>query len=434
MSEKSITERDREAVWHPFTAVKQDTRNIALVGGDGTDLIDEKGERYLDAIGSWWVNLHGHCNPYISQKVAAQASKLEHAIFAGFTHQGAVELAERLLTHMPEEHSKIFFSDNGSTAVEVGVKLAIQYWFNQGEKQRKTVVAIDGSYHGDTFGAMSIGERGVFTEPFDPFLFNVKFIDFPDAGKEDEVFKQFSEMVESGEVACFIFEPLVQGVSGMKVYSAEFLDRLMAKAKEHGVITIADEVMTGFGRTGTFLATDQTENKPDLIALSKGLTGGYMAMGATSCADFLHKAFWENPNIPNPETRRFLHGHSFTGNPITCAAALASLDLMEQDSTWVDIQRIESSHRENAGRFENLDGVKAVRTKGVILAVEFESSEQDGYFAPLRDRLYDHFIERKILMRPLGNVIYILPPYCITAEELERCYSGIEEFSRQSFG
>lgn len=433
MSGKSTIERDRESVWHPFTAVRQDTRNIALVGGDGAYLIAENGDRYLDAIGSWWVNLHGHSHPYISQKVAEQAATLEHAIFAGFTHEGAVELAERLLTHMPDHHSKIFYSDNGSTAVEVGVKLAIQYWFNKGEKQRKTVIAIDGSYHGDTFGAMSVGERGVFTDPFDPFLFNVKFIDFPENGTEEAVFRQFCEIVESDRVACFVFEPLVQGVAGMKVYSPDFLDRLMVKAKEHGVITIADEVMTGFSRTGTFLAVDQIENKPDLIALSKGLTGGYMAMGATSCADFLYKAFWEDPNIPDPETRRFLHGHSFTGNPITCAAALASLDLLEQDATRHHVQRIQESHEKNLRRFSNLNGVKKARSKGVILAVEFESAEQDGYFAPLRDRLYDHFIERKILMRPLGNVIYILPPYCISNEDLERCYAAIEEFSEMNF-
>ncbi|MFT4524850.1 MAG: adenosylmethionine-8-amino-7-oxononanoate aminotransferase [Granulosicoccus sp.] len=429
-NQKSLSERDREAVWHPFTAVRQDTLNIGLKGGEGSYLIAENGERYLDAIGSWWVNLHGHAHPDISKAVADQASKLEHAIFAGFTHEGAVELAERLLKHMPEDHSHIFYSDNGSTAVEVGIKLAIQYWYNQGEN-RKRIIAIDGSYHGDTFGAMSVGERGVFTQPFDSYLFEVDFIDFPEQGLEEKVFEQFSALCEKGDVAAFVFEPLVQGTAGMRVYSSKLLDRMMAKCKELGIITIADEVMTGFGRTGTFLAVDQIKNKPDLIALSKGLTGGYLAMGATSCASFLREAFWEENAGQYPERRRFLHGHSYTGNPLACAAGLASLDLTEDSSTQENIDRISDGHSNFKIDFSGLKGVKEIRHKGVILAVEFESGNGEGYFDSLRERLYDHFIERKILMRPLGNVAYILPPYCITNEELKMCYDAIIEFSEK---
>ena len=424
----SLSERDRKVVWHPFTAVKEDTRNIGLVGGEGAYLIAEDGTRYLDAIGSWWVNLHGHAHPEISKAVAEQAHKLEHAIFAGFTHEGAVELAEKLLTHMPEDHSHIFYSDNGSTAVEVALKMAVQYWFNQGEK-RKRIIAIDGSYHGDTFGAMSVGERGVFTEPFDPYLFEVEFADFPEQGTEDEIFRQFEVICEKGDVAAFIFEPLVQGVAGMRVYSAQLLDRMIAHCKQHGIITIADEVMTGFGRTGTFLAVDQTENKPDLIALSKGLTGGYLAMGVTSCAQFLHKAFWEDDAGEYPERRRFLHGHSYTGNPLACAVGLASLDITESLETEENIDRIASNHEAFKNSNPTLKGVKEIRTKGVILAVEFEDAGGAGYFDPLRDRLYDHFLSKGILMRPLGNVAYILPPYCITNAELESCYRAIIEFS-----
>lgn len=429
-NQESLSKRDREAVWHPFTAVRQDTLNIGLKGGDGSYLIAENGERYLDAIGSWWVNLHGHVHPDISKAVADQAVKLEHAIFAGFTHEGAVDLAERLLEHMPEDHSHIFYSDNGSTAVEVAIKLAIQYWYNQGEK-RTRIIAIDGSYHGDTFGAMSVGERGVFTQPFDPYLFGVDFIDFPERGSEEEVFDQFCQICDKGDVAAFVFEPLVQGTAGMRIYSAELLDRMMAKCKELEIITIADEVMTGFGRTGTFLAVDQIDHNPDLIALSKGLTGGYLAMGATSCASFLREAFWEENAGQYPERRRFLHGHSYTGNPLACAAGLASLDLTEAASTQENIDRISERHSSFKTEFSGSKGVSEIRHIGVILAVEFESGNGEGYFDSLRERLYDHFIERKILMRPLGNVAYILPPYCITNEELEMCYSAIIEFSEQ---
>lgn len=425
---RSLSERDREVVWHPFTAVRQDTLNIGLKGGEGVYLIAENGDRYLDAIGSWWVNLHGHAHPDISKAVANQAAKLEHAIFAGFTHEGAVELAERLLKHMPNAHSHIFYSDNGSTAIEVAIKLAIQYWYNQGEK-RKRIIAIDGSYHGDTFGAMSVGERGVFTEPFDPYLFGVDFIDFPEAGMEDKVFDQFCALCEKGDVAAFVFEPLVQGTAGMRVYSSDLLDKMMAKCKEMGIISIADEVMTGFGRTGTFLAADQIKNQPDLIALSKGLTGGYLAMGATSCAAFLRDAFWEENAGQYPERRRFLHGHSYTGNPLACAAALASMDLTEDPTTQRNIDRISNLHSIFKQKHTGLKGVKEIRHKGVILAVEFESGNGEGYFDSLRERLYDHFIERKILMRPLGNVAYILPPYCITDQELEMCHDAIVEFS-----
>ncbi len=425
---KSLSERDRQVVWHPFTAVKEDSYNIGLVRGEGSYLIAEDGQRYLDAIGSWWVNLHGHAHPAISKAVADQAAKLEHAIFAGFTHAGAVELAERLLTHMPPEHSHIFYSDNGSTAVEVAIKMAIQYWHNMGE-ERTRIIAIDGSYHGDTFGAMSVGERGVFTKPFDAYLFEVDFIDFPGLDSEEHVFEQFKTYCENGDVAAFVFEPLVQGTAGMRVYSAELLDRLLDYCKQNGIITIADEVMTGFGRTGTFLAVDQIRNKPDLIALSKGLTGGYMAMGATSCAAFLQQAFWEENAGQFPERRRFLHGHSYTGNPLACAAALASLDITEDPATQKNIARISTHHASFKSAHTELKGVKEIRHKGVILAVEYETGDGRGYFDSLRDRSYAHFIDRGILMRPLGNVAYILPPYCITDQELQHCYDAIVAFS-----
>ncbi|MCF8276736.1 MAG: adenosylmethionine--8-amino-7-oxononanoate transaminase [Flavobacteriales bacterium] len=418
-------ENDRNAVWHPFTAVNTDTVNVPIVRGEGVWLIDADGKRYLDAISSWWVNLHGHCNPYIAKRVADQVMKLEHVMFAGFTHEPAVELAARLLEKMPNQFTKVFYSDNGSTAVEVALKMSFQYWFNQGKPRRK-VIALENAYHGDTFGAMAVGGRGVFSKPFDPFLFEVEFIPTPAAGKESECLDRLSQIIEKEEVASFICEPLVQGTAGMQVYSPEVLDKMISMCRDKGIIIIADEVMTGFGRTGTLFAMDQCEQKPDLIALSKGITGGFLPMGVTVCTDEMHNSFWSDDEAGKMKT--FLHGHSYTANPLACAAGCASLDLMEKDETWVNIRRIERQHSEFAMEAAELSGVAAVRHKGVILAIEYETRAQTGYFNSLRDRLYDFFMERGIILRPLGNIIYIIPPYCITEEELNLVYQAIREF------
>ena len=418
-------ENDRNSVWHPFTAVNRDTVNVPIVRGEGVWLIDADGNRYLDAISSWWVNLHGHCNPYIAQRVSEQVFKLEHVMFAGFTHQPGVELATRLLEKMPPQFTKVFYSDNGSTAVEVALKMAFQYWFNQG-KPRKKVIALENAYHGDTFGAMAVGGRGVFSKPFDPFLFEVEFIPTPVSGMEKEALGRLSEIIDKEEVVCFIFEPLVQGTAGMIVYSSEVLDRMISMCRAKGIIIIADEVMTGFGRTGSMFAMDQCEQKPDLIALSKGITGGFLPMGVTVANEEMHRSFWADDEAGKMKT--FLHGHSYTANPLACAAACASLDLMEKPETWESIKRIERQHAEFAKEATELSGVAAVRHKGVILAIEYETGAQTGYFNSLRDRLYDFFMARGIILRPLGNIIYIIPPYCISEEELNLIYSAIREF------
>jgi adenosylmethionine-8-amino-7-oxononanoate aminotransferase len=422
---KDWGEKDREAVWHPFTAVNTDTVNVPIVRGEGACLIDADGNRYLDAISSWWVNLHGHCNPYIAKRVAEQVMKLEHVMFAGFTHEPAVELASRLLEKMPEQFTKVFYSDNGSTAVEVALKMAFQYWFNQGAP-RKKVIALEDAYHGDTFGAMAVGGRGVFSKPFDPFLFEVEFIPTPILEKESETLDKLSQIIEKEEVASFIYEPLVQGTAGMQVYSSEVLDKMIAMCREKGAIIIADEVMTGFGRTGSLFAMDQCEQKPDLIALSKGITGGFLPMGVTVCTDAMHRSFWGDGDEGKMKT--FLHGHSYTANPLACVAACASLDLMEKEETWKNINRIEQQHTEFTIEAAEISGVAAVRHKGTILAIEYETGTQTGYFNSLRDRLYDFFMERGIILRPLGNIIYIIPPYCISEEELNSVYRAIREF------
>jgi len=418
-------QNDTKSVWHPFTAVKEDTVNVPIVKGEGAWLIDADGKRYLDAISSWWVNLHGHSHPYISERVCEQVKQLEHVMFAGFTHQPAVELATRLLQKMPPQYTKVFYSDNGSTAVEVALKMAFQYWFNKGTPRRK-VIALEDAYHGDTFGAMAVGGRGVFSEPFDPFLFEVDFIPTPVAGKESDALDKLTQLIEKEDIASFIYEPLVQGTAGMQVYSPAVLDQMIQLCRKHNIVVIADEVMTGFGRTGTLFAMDQCKEKPDLIALSKGITGGFLPMGVTVCTAAMHRSFWQDEKSTGMKT--FLHGHSYTANPLACAAGCASLDLMEKEETWANIERIETQHAAFATEIEHSHGVFAVRHKGTILAIEYASGSETGYFNSLRDRLYEHFIDRGIILRPLGNIIYILPPYCISEKELEMVYAAVRAF------
>lgn len=419
----NLSERDSKIIWHPFTQMKTAEAPIAIVKGEGARLYDEAGNVYIDAIASWWMNLHGHAHPHIAAALRHQAETLEHVIFANFTHKPAVELAERLLSKMPQNQARIFYSDNGSTAVEVAIKMAFQYWYNIG-KPRKKIIALEGAYHGDTFGAMAVGERSAFSAPFDPFLFDVLFIDAPLPGKEDLALAQLNKLLADypGQIAAFIFEPLVQGSGGMRMYEAEALDSLLQLCIEAEIILIADEVMTGFGRTGKMWATDYLQNKPDIFCLSKGLTGGTMAFGATTCTSKIFDAFWSDDKL-----KTLFHGHSCTGNPLACSVALASLDLMEKHETWENIRRIENAHSVFAKKLLGYNMVKNLRQRGVILAFDIETSQNTSYFNSLRDLIWRFFIERKLLLRPLGNTVYVLPPYCITDEELAKVYNGIEE-------
>lgn len=414
--------RDRQAIWHPFTPLEGVADPLMIERAEGVYLITEDGRKIIDAISSWWVNIHGHCHPKITEAIAEQAAKLEHVIFAGFTHQPAIELAEGLLSILPSNQNKIFYSDNGSTAVEVALKMTIQYWYNKGE-ERKKFIAIDGAYHGDTFGSMSVGERGDFTRPFFNHLFDVDFIDFPSVKNETMVFEQFENYLKTEKIAAFIFEPLIQGAAGMRMYNADFLDKLLTVAKTNGIITIADEVMTGFGRTGKMFASDYLFNNPDIFCLSKGITGGALAMGVTSCTKEIEEAFKVKDLM-----KAFLHGHSYTGNPMTCAAALASFKLLKENNSISEVERISISHHEFKNKLKDCTIVKEVRHLGTILVLEFKTNEDTSYFSELRNSLYPFFLERDILLRPLGNLIYILPPYVITNEELQKVYQAIEEF------
>jgi len=413
---------DRENIWHPFTPLQGMADFPLVTAGKGVYLFTSDGRKILDGISSWWVNLHGHANAHIAQAIADQATKLEQVIFAGFTHGPAIRLSENLLSILPSNQKKIFFSDNGSTAVEVALKMAFQYWFNQGIKKNK-IIALKGAYHGDTFGSMSVAERGLFTKPFHPFLFETSFIDFPETGHEDEVINQFKQLVDLQQVAAFIFEPLVQAAGGMRMYSPAVLDKLISYAHANGVVCIADEVFTGFGRTGKTFAVDYLDQKPDIISVSKGITGGFLPLGVTSCSAKIMAAF-DTAELE----KTFFHGHSYTANPLACAAANASFELLMDPRCRESINTITTLHANFAASLKDHKCVLQARTLGTILAIELNSPEQSAYENSLRAKIYPYFLEKNILLRPLGNVIYVLPPYVISEEELNDVYKAIEDF------
>lgn len=383
----------------------------------------------LDAISSWWVNLHGHAHPVIAERVGAQLRSLEHVIFAGFTHEPAVALAEHLLPLLPGQQARAFYSDNGSTAVEVALKMALQFHHNHHRPHRRRVVVLQGSYHGDTFGAMAVSERSVFTQPFWPLLFDVLTIPVPVPGREVESFAALrAALVPAAgqadhDVAAFIFEPLLLGTAGMLTYAAEALSELLTICQRRGVLTIADEVFTGFGRTGRLFACDHLPfgaATPDIFCLSKGLTGGTMALGLTTCTAPIYEAF-----LSSDRSRAFFHGHSYTANPVACAAGLASLELLRAADCEARIQAISAAHAVVAPVLAAHPGVAAVRHLGTLLAVELAAGGPTSYFHSLRDTLYQAALARGVLLRPLGNVIYALPPYCITPAELTQIHDAL---------
>lgn len=417
----SITERDSKVIWHPYTPMKLWPEAIGIVSGKDEFLLDENGKRYVDAISSWWVTLHGHSNEYIAESVAKQLTVLEHCIFAGFTHEPAVRLAERLLPILPGNQEKVFYSDNGSTAVEVAIKMALQY-YNNGGRPRKRIVALEHAYHGDTFGAMSVSGRSIFTEAFDPFLFDVDFIPFPKKDMEQQSIDALKTLLEGEDVAAFIVEPLLQGTAGMYTYTPEVLETYFKLCKKYHTLIIADEVMTGFGRTGTLFACDTISTSPDMVCLSKGLTGGTMPMGITACTMDIFNAFYDDDR-----KKTLYHGHSFTANPIACTASLASLDLLLQDESAANRQRIADRHSAFAQKIADRKNIKEIRLIGTIIAIELDTNAPTSYTHSLRDFIYNFFIDRGVLMRPLGNIIYVMPPFCISDESLGYVYACIEE-------
>ncbi len=417
-----LSTRQVSPIWHPFTQHATAGPMIEIVRAEGAWLYASDGRRILDAISSWWINTHGHGHPKIAAAVAEQARTMEQVIFAGFTHPPAERLARKLLALAPEPLEFVFFSDSGSTAVEVGVKIAVGYWYNIG-RPRHRLVALAHGYHGDTFGAMSVGARGVFTTPYQPMLFRVDYLPFPAPDREQRTIDVFAALLRAwgNEIAALILEPLVLGAGGMLVYPPWVLAELHALCRRHDVFFIADEVMTGFGRTGTLFACEQAGIAPDLMCLAKGITGGFLPMGATLATRRLYEAFWSEHR-----GRMFFHSSSYTGNPIACAAALANLEIWASDPVLDRVAAIAGKHGERLPAFQGRDEVVDVRQCGSIAAIEL-SAPNTGYLSEMAPRLYCFFLSRGVLLRPIGNVVYVLPPYCISSDELDGIYDVIDD-------
>lgn len=412
-------QRDSAVNWHPFTPIKTAAEAVAIVRGEGAYLYDENGKRYIDAISSWWVNLHGHAHPYIAEQVYEQLRTLEHVIFAGFTHPSAIALSEALLAVLPENQQKVFYSDNGSTAVEVALKMALQYAHNRGER-KPLILAFGQGYHGDTFGAMAISGRSGWTEPFAELLFDVIHIDLPTAENLPEIQAVIDQHAD--QIACFVYEPLVLGAGGMLMYEAAHLDALMRYCRSKRILLVQDEIFVGFGRTGRMFAADHLTEKPDIICLSKGLTGGTMPLGITTCTGAIYEAF-STDNVYGT----LFHGHSFTANPLACRAALASLELLQRGETQASIARICKQHEMFRVRVASHATINMVRQCGTILAMNIGDGGKDAYFRNQYKPVFEALLQKGILLRPLGNVLYLVPPYCISDDDLHYIYNAIIE-------
>jgi adenosylmethionine---8-amino-7-oxononanoate aminotransferase len=431
--------RDAARVWHPYTQMLTRPEPLAIVRGDGVYLYTADGRRLLDGFSSWWVNIHGHSHPRLNEALAAQAGELEHVVFANCTHAPAVELAERLVGLLPDGLTRVFYSDNGSTAVEVAMKIALQYWGNQG-RPRRTFITLEHAYHGDTVGAMSASEDSIFTRPFASMLFNVVRAPSPyayrcaldgpakagrheEAGRHDCTAHCLDAMEarlaeHNGDVAAVLVEPMLQGAGGMIMWPAEYLRGLRRLCDAHDTLLIADEVLTGFGRTGRLFACEHAGISPDIICLSKALTGGYLPLGATVVSERVYEAF-----LSTDRTHTLFHGHSFTANPLACAVALASLDLIESTNAVAKVQQIEGWLRDGLEPLRDTPLAGDIRILGDVGVVELvadkRTREAGGYLDEIGPRLTRAFLERGLLLRPLGNVVYVMPPYVITQAETE---------------
>ena len=416
-------------IWYPFTIIKDAPEPEKVISGDGLWLELEDGRRIMDCISSWWVNLHGHAHPKMVEAISEQAAKLEQVIFANFSHDPAEQLAQKLTDKLPGSLNRVFFSDDGSTAVEVAMKMAYQYWKNRGE-DRKTFICFEGAYHGDTFGAMSAGERSVFTEVFKDLLFDVEFIPYPSTwigdeertDKESAVISQVEELLNKNpeKYAGIMIEPLVQGAGGMNMCSKEFLQELHWVNRQFNTLLIFDEVMTGFGRTGDWFASTRAQVEPDIICLAKGLTGGFLPLSVTVCSDRIYEAF----NSSDP-IKTFWHGHSYTANPIGCAAALASYELMHENEPV--FTSMEQWHLKNLIKLRDHPKINKFRVTGTIAAMDIITGDEQGYLNPIANHIKKQCIKKGLLLRPLGNVLYLMPPYCTTKSQLGEMYDGIIE-------
>jgi adenosylmethionine-8-amino-7-oxononanoate aminotransferase len=418
-------------IWHPFTNAAVDAPPLHVDRAEGVYIYTRDGRRILDAVSSWWVNLHGHANARIADAIAQQARKMEHVIMAGFTHDAAEELAARLRKRLTPEMTHLFFSDDGSTAVEVALKLAVQHFSNRGRADKSEIVALEHGYHGDTAGAMSISDDSPFTIPFQSMRYKVHRVHSAYCYRcpvgltrpicNIECVLQLEKLLEQNHqrIAAVIVEPLLQGAGGMIVHPIEFLQTVRTLCTRYDVLLIADEVLTGFGRTGKMFACELAGIVPDLMCLSKGITGGFLPMGATVCSDSVEAPFRSGNRL-----HTFYHGHSYTGNALACAAANASLQIFDDETVFDRIDMIASVNAERLEQFRKLPQVGDVRQIGTIGAIELRTDDA-GYLSGMRPKLYKFFIEHGVLLRPLGNVVYVLPPYVITREELNFVYDVI---------
>lgn len=428
----------KPTVWHPFTQQKTAPLPLKVKRGNGIYLELEDGRKLIDCISSWWVNIHGHSHPSIARAIFEQAQKLEHVIFAGFTHEPAEELAGQLLKHLPSNLKHVFYSDNGSTSVEVALKMACQYWYNQGQK-RQHFIAFEGGYHGDTFGAMSAGRTSPFWQPFESMLFQVDTIPFPTTYENDGEVQNKEELSlnklesylqkQAQNYAAIIIEPLIQGAAGMRMCRSQFLYRLQLIAKQFGIPLIYDEVMTGFGRTGEWFACVKSNTQPDIICLSKGITGGFLPLSATIVTENIFDKFYSDDI-----QKTFFHGHSYTANPLACAAAIASFKLLEDNPE--QFRRFEKLHRKKTNEYlqtiADAKKIRQIRFCGTVVAFDINIEENTNYFASIGTLLKEAFLKRNLLIRPLGNTVYLMPPYCIEEGQLDNVYRTLKDVLQES--
>lgn len=418
---------DRDHVWHPFQLPI--THSTLIKKAKGVYLIDQHNKKYIDAVSSWWVNLHGHGNLKLNNALQRQFRKADHIIFSGFTHEPAIRLSAEILKRSGNHHESVFFSDDGSTSVEVAMKMGFQFLRQKGY-QKINLFAFENAYHGDTFGAMSLAGPSIFNQSFTDLLFETTSLPLPDKSNLKEIKALINEKTDKTTASIFIYEPLIQGAGGMNMYKAEDLAELLLHFKKTETLLIADEVMTGFYRTGTFTATEQINKlskgiNPDFICLSKGITGGVLPLGATLITKEIVQWFSEKPSQD-----RFYHGHSYTANALACAVGVESLRLLNK-SAMENIQRIHNKHLTFTDIAKKTTGISNANCCGTILRLEFGDGKTTGYNHGLRDQIYSYFLQEGILLRPLGNVVYILPPYIITDKQLDHIYKHILTFAHR---
>ena len=437
----NIAERDLKHNWHPYTQMKdcEEVPPIAIDWAEGIKLFDKEGNFYYDTISSWWCNVHGHCHPKITKAISEQAKKLDHVLFAGFTHEPAVELSERLISITPDNLTKVFYSDNGSTAVEVALKMSLQYWKNKGKAEKAGFISFDKGYHGDTIGAMSVSGPSAYSKPFEELLFGSVKVPTPDcyrcpSGRERgncgvECLSKMEEALEAGaeKTAAVIVEPLLLGAAGMIIYPAKYLKGLSELCAKHNVHLILDEVATGFGRTGKMFACEHAAVEPDIMCVSKGITSGSLALSATLATDEIFSAFYDEYE----KGKTFYHGHTYTANPISCAAACASIDLFKEENTLNRVSMISIMMESFLDVMAALPSVGDTRHIGAVGAIELvKNIETKEPFGPERRiglEIYKAGLSRNLILRPLGDVIYFFLPLCVTKEELEDIFARSAE-------